>query len=252
MDFTYCYRTSDGVRHEDRITAPSRDEAFAALRDRGIRPIKVVACDGSKENGERPGRGGGGKLVAALAALLAAALLLAVAYIAVGLNAGDGKTPAPPRRRSVIESNVVELKPENRIAKPRPRKQLSSQIGDPAAFFLHESEAFLARYAQPGRITDRKEFTESLKEDLLDSLEDIIVITPDDPREVAELKHIVAGLKEEASMILNGGKSVDDLIAWFDERQKMEADYRMRIIQSSATAEEKERMLSALSLPLHL
>ena len=248
MEFRYSYKTSDGVRHEDRITAPSRDEAFAVLRNRGIRPIKVIACDGSKENGARSGQDGGRKLVL----LLAAALLLAVAYSVFNMNAGDEKNPTKPKSKRAIESNVVEIKPEDRIAKPRPRKQLSNQISDPSSFFLHESEAYLVRYAQPGRISDRKEFTESLKEDLLDSLEDIIVITPDDPREVAELKHIVAGLKEEASMILNGGKSVTDLIAWFDERQKMEADYRMRIIQSSATEEEKERMLLALSLPLQL
>ena len=42
MRFTYYYKTSDNVRHEAEISAPSRDEAFAALRDRGIRPIKVV------------------------------------------------------------------------------------------------------------------------------------------------------------------------------------------------------------------
>ena len=43
MTFTYYYKTSDGLRHEAEIDAPSRDEAFAALRERGIRPIKVIA-----------------------------------------------------------------------------------------------------------------------------------------------------------------------------------------------------------------
>ena len=40
--FSYFYKTSDGVRHEAEITAPSKDEAFARLRKEGIRPIKVV------------------------------------------------------------------------------------------------------------------------------------------------------------------------------------------------------------------
>ena len=53
MKYTYAYKTSDGVRHEDSLDAGSRDEVFAVLRGRGIRPIKVVAADGSKENGER-------------------------------------------------------------------------------------------------------------------------------------------------------------------------------------------------------
>ena len=51
MKYTYAYKTSDGARHEAAIEAPSRDAAFAALREQGIRPIKVVASDGSKANG---------------------------------------------------------------------------------------------------------------------------------------------------------------------------------------------------------
>lgn len=52
MRFSYVYRTSDGVRHEDMIEAATRDDAFAALRARGIRPMKVVSLSGSKANGE--------------------------------------------------------------------------------------------------------------------------------------------------------------------------------------------------------
>lgn len=50
--YIYIYRTSDGVRREGSIRASSREDAFAELRGQGIRPIKVVAADGSKENGE--------------------------------------------------------------------------------------------------------------------------------------------------------------------------------------------------------
>ena len=52
MRFTYVYRTSDGERHEDVIEAATRDEAFADLRKRGVRPMKVVSFSGSKANGE--------------------------------------------------------------------------------------------------------------------------------------------------------------------------------------------------------
>ena len=52
MKYTYAYKTSDGTRHEAAMEANSRDEVFEALRGRGIRPIKVVAADGSKANGE--------------------------------------------------------------------------------------------------------------------------------------------------------------------------------------------------------
>lgn len=52
MKYVYCYKTSDGVRHEAMREAASREEVFSALRREGIRPIKVVAADGSKANGE--------------------------------------------------------------------------------------------------------------------------------------------------------------------------------------------------------
>ena len=83
MKYTYAYKTSDGVRHEDSLDAGSRDEAFAVLRGRGIRPIKVVAADGSKENGEW-GIGNGergrrsGWVVGAVAVLFVAFALFAV------------------------------------------------------------------------------------------------------------------------------------------------------------------------------
>ena len=52
MRFTYFYKSADGIRHEDKIDAPSREEAFVLLRERGIRAIKVVSDCGSKANGE--------------------------------------------------------------------------------------------------------------------------------------------------------------------------------------------------------
>ena len=51
MLYKYTYKTSDGVRHEGEIKAERRDDAFAQLRKQGIRPIKVIAPDGSRENG---------------------------------------------------------------------------------------------------------------------------------------------------------------------------------------------------------
>ncbi len=41
MRFIYTYKTSDGVRHTAEIDAKRRDDAFAALRAQGIRPIRV-------------------------------------------------------------------------------------------------------------------------------------------------------------------------------------------------------------------
>ncbi len=77
MKYFYAYKDSDGVRHEAALEAESREAAFAALRARGIKAIKVVAADGSKANGEVVLRGVRKRMVAAIAgltALVAAAL----------------------------------------------------------------------------------------------------------------------------------------------------------------------------------
>ena len=76
MRFSYSYKTSDGVRHEDVLEAGSRDEAFAVLRGRGIRAIKVVSLEGTKANGEIK--------IVVRKRLVAAALVLG---IAVGIGA---------------------------------------------------------------------------------------------------------------------------------------------------------------------
>ena len=52
MKYTYAYKTSDGARHEESMEADSREAVFKALREKGIKAIKVVAADGSKANGE--------------------------------------------------------------------------------------------------------------------------------------------------------------------------------------------------------
>lgn len=52
MKYTYAYKTSDGTRHVEAMEAESREAVFAALREKGIKAIKVVAADGSKANGE--------------------------------------------------------------------------------------------------------------------------------------------------------------------------------------------------------
>ena len=52
MKYTYAYKESNGTRHEESMEAESREAVFAALREKGIKAIKVVAADGSKANGE--------------------------------------------------------------------------------------------------------------------------------------------------------------------------------------------------------
>lgn len=55
MKYIYAYKTSDGTRHEEAMEAESREAVFVALREKGIKAIKVIAADGSKANGELRG-----------------------------------------------------------------------------------------------------------------------------------------------------------------------------------------------------
>jgi len=41
--FSYVWKSSDGDRHVDEMCARSKDDVFAALRERGIRPVRVDA-----------------------------------------------------------------------------------------------------------------------------------------------------------------------------------------------------------------
>ena len=94
MKYTYAYKTSDGVRHEDEITAKSREEVFEALRARGIKAIKVVAADGSKANGEI--RGVRKRTIAAVAALAAVLAGGTVYFLASEREAGgQGEETSP-------------------------------------------------------------------------------------------------------------------------------------------------------------
>lgn len=40
--WVYTWKSSDGLRHEGEMSAPSKDDVYAALRERGIRAIKVT------------------------------------------------------------------------------------------------------------------------------------------------------------------------------------------------------------------
>ena len=41
MKYTYAYKTSDGVRHEESMNAASREEVFAELRNLGIKTVAL-------------------------------------------------------------------------------------------------------------------------------------------------------------------------------------------------------------------
>ena len=110
MKYTYAYKTSDGVRHEDSMNADSRDEVFAELRKRGIKAIKVVAADGSKANGEV--RGVRKRIVAVLVVLVAVAVGI-VAYFGAARTGGSSESGTAfytdqTRRQVIGDAAIIE------------------------------------------------------------------------------------------------------------------------------------------------
>lgn len=250
MQYMYAYKSSDGVRHEETIEAESRESVFETLRAQGIRPIKVVATDGSKANGEvvRPWRRRW-LAWAALAGALAATVLFVALSVVRKPGAGGDMPPKGGESGEVVQT----VKQGERVAKPRARRQIGLAVITATmpldAIFAHPSEAFLARFAEPGRIVEA-EFSgdTELAEDFRDALEDPIMITAGDSAEIADLKRIVAGLKEEAKMMTASGRTFEEAIAYFMAQQEMEARYRETILSRDASVEDKNKLLSAIGL----
>ena len=206
MKYTYAYKTSDGVRHEDSMNAASREEVFAELRKRGIKAIKVVAADGSKANGEV--HGVRKRVVAALLAFVALGVGV-VAYLGGTRTAGvsaasDATFETDTTRRQVIgDAAIIE-------------KGIRNGWSD---VFELEGERFLASFAIPGvkagqRNTSEKEFTLAL--------ESRREIKSDDSLEARQIKAMVEGMKNEARQYLSAGGSIVEYGKRLTERQDAE------------------------------
>ena len=200
MKYTYAYKTSDGVRHEDSMNAASREEVFSELRKRGIKAIKVVAADGSKANGEV--RGVRKRIVA---------VLVAVAALSVGIVAYFGGS----RTAAVQAANPAAISPRHQIYGD-PAIMESLERGDFSGILTREGDRLLAVFAQPGKLMCAKgtnprllsknaaeKFAAYAKNEL--AADKDIAISADDPREIRELKQIVNGMRDEMRAYLANG-----------------------------------------------
>ena len=236
MKYTYAYKTSDGVRHEDSMNAASREEVFTELRKRGIKAIKVVAADGSKANGEV--RGVRKRAVAALVALAA---------LVVGVVAYFGGT----RTAAVVAANSATSSPRHQIYGD-PAIMEPIERGDFGGILPREGDKMLAIFAQPGKLMcakgenprrlgtgngERGTVFEAYAKDELDADKDI-QIAAEDSREVRELKQIVNGMREEMRIYLaNGNGTVKSYWRRLNERTLEE----MRIYDRTKRELENEK-----------
>ena len=206
MKYTYAYKTSDGVRHEDSMNAASREEVFSELRKRGIKAIKVVAADGSKANGEV--RGVRKRIVAVL-------VLLAAVSVGIAAYFGGSRTAAVQASDPAVMSPRHQIYGDPAIVEPLER-------GDFKAALPREGDRLLAVFAQPGKLMCAKganprilspdaagTFAAYAKNELAAGTD--IAISADDPREIRELKQIVNGMRDEMRAYLANGNGTPRL-----------------------------------------
>jgi len=241
VKYTYAYKTPDGIRHEDSMSASSREEVFASLRARGIKAIKVVASDGSKANGEVRGVR---KRVVAAAIVVAAVMAGLVAYWA------GRRVPAPPEGRDapVAPPSAAAVPPPvaYRNAKPLARQAINGdrqRIEAAAASLTNAAERLLAAFAEPGRPpangkwkTENGKLDEAVWRECLSSP---IRVAENEFTEAVDLKRIVAKMKNDLRMYLAAGGDVDGYLEELVRRQKLEVSHR----------EKAERHLARLCAP---
>ena len=209
-EFTYIYRTSGGERLEASIEAESRDDAFVALRAKGIRPIKVIAKDGTKANGAAVKR----RHLPWVAGLAAVVLGILVSFI-VGR-----KTSKPfPIAEDGTKITTTVATPLERQRIPGDRRRIEQAMGG----FQFRTDAVLAQFAEPGRPFVAPQ---DAVDDQSASLDATIRIASNEFSEQIDLKRIVAGMKRELKAYISAGGTWEEYLSELIKRQKLEISYR--------------------------
>lgn len=187
------------------MNAECRDDVFRELRKQGIKAIKVVAADGSKANGEIRGVR---KRVLAASVICAAIVAGLLAYF------------APRGTHKNLPTSEAKPLPRQEIKGDRERVKLA------ADGFTNKAEAFLARFAEPGRAFTAPEIDWPTRADFEAVIGKPIKFTSDEFTEQIDLKRIVEGLKAELSAYLKGGGYLSGYMKDLITRQKMEIEQR--------------------------
>lgn len=225
MKYHYVYRTGDGIRHTDVIEAPSRDAAFAALRANGIRPIKVQAEDGSRENGApRPIRGW--LLIISLLALIVTTTII----LLLRTPSTEPEFLVSQTRRQVIgDAAVIE-------------RGILTGWED---VFESDGDRFLASFAIPGARAGVRNVTEG---ELLRAINEKPLAKDAEGIEARQIRSIVEGLKDEARAYLRAGGTIASYASRLTERQDAESAVYSRVrgeLERARKSLSEEAYLSA-------
>lgn len=202
MKFSYEYRTSDNVRHDGVINASSREDVYAQLRAKGIRPGSVAEMPGFFN--KLFGKGKRWLAIGFLIVVSAALLVVANGYREEALVSQD-VFDSPTRRQIIGDVAVVD-------------KGIKTGWAD---LFELEGDRFLASFAIPGvpagvRSTTVENLCAALEKD---------AERKDQSLEGRQIYAIVAGMKREIGKLRKDGWTVKEVGAALVKRQDREIAY---------------------------
>lgn len=197
MKFGYSYRASDGVRHEAVFVAKTKEEVFASLRERGIKPMKVWPIYSRFHVSKGT----------------VAIVVLVLALVAVLAFSRSNVSSLP----SISFSSIA-------------RRQIwgDDAIIDAAVasnwreVFENPAERLLALFAQPGRAVKVPVTSAGLEESFRLALAKPTPFAEGDLDEFKQMKCIVAGMKDELREYLADGGTLQTYLVRLVERQNAE------------------------------
>lgn len=236
MKFDYEYRTSDNVLQRGALVAPTRDAAYATLKERGIRPSRVTESPGLIN-----------KLFGKCKRWIAIGILL-ISCLALWYSLHDA-------RSTEYEARLYE-----------DRAQL---YGDPVVIadcesagwtnvFTSAVDCHLAAYAIPGKSVKAAAPSSLLlaTDALSDALTTPVRVSENDLAEIAQMKRMVNGMKREIAEYLAAGGTLKSYFKRLEIRQKAERgifETTQRQIMRSKDHDlwrQKNAELRAMGLPM--
>ena len=204
------------------MNAASRDDVFRELRKQGIKAIKVVAADGSKANGEVRGI----RRRVLIASIGAVAVIVGGAAFFLGRTVPEPVPEFVQTPQGPVRIHQATSIPRQVIVGSRDRIEKL-----PEGFFQSKAEAFLARFAEPGRPYSAPECDWPTRKEFEAVLQRPIRYAENDLTEHIDLKRIVTGIKREMREYLRGGGLVSGYIKELIKRQDLEISYRVKADQ---------------------
>ena len=241
MKYHFTYKTKDNVRHAGVIDAPSREEVFARLKDVGIRPIRVLEAPGlwNKFRGR-------GKRWLVIALLLCVVIYLSISIWRYRNDASDRDALMMSEPRAQLYGDPVVIEGANAVS----WRNVFSDVGD----------CWFAEHAIPGRQCGCKDRSpadlERISIAISAGCHNFVLIYDSDLQEIAKMKRMVNGMKEELKKYLCDGGSADKYMRRADMRLRVEAgiyDRVRREIQRSRDPlvwHDKNVELRTMGLPL--